>query len=441
MTRGSRKGSGPDREGLTVTTLTQANRKPDDDQPSTQDDRPIGVDDATAWITSLALTDQDVGAVGLEIEGHVVPLGHPHQHADFTTVSRIADELSVLPSGGRTTLEPGGQLEVSSAVQSDLSAAIAVTADDVAVLRARLAEDRLGWAFLGADPLRAPRRLNPAPRYACMEAWFVADGCRLHGETMMCSTAALQINLQAGRPDQWAERVGRAQRMGPLLTALSGTSTYLGGQDTQWRSSRQRAWSGLDPLLSGALYDTDDPAGAWATRALAAPVIHVPDADGVHCADRRRSLREWLADPADWPRPTYADVRRHLTTIFPPVRLRGWLELRCLDSVPDRWWPAICAVTVAWMDDESLHPVVDEALAPVSNRWEQAARLGLADPPLADAAATCLAAAADAVPAHLSPGVDDLHAFALRRSTPGSLIADDIRHHGPAAVLQELTRV
>ena len=422
-----------------MTTLTQANRNPDEDQPSTADDEPIGIDDATRLISSLALTDQDVGAVGLEIEGHVVPVGQPHEYADFATLQRIAGELAVLPSGGRTTLEPGGQLEISSAVQPDLSAAIVATGEDIAVLRRRLAANGLGWAFLGADPLRAPRRVNPAPRYACMEAWFAADGNKRHGETMMCSTAALQVNLQAGRRDQWADRVGRAQRLGPLLTALSGTSTYLAGQDTGWRSSRQRAWTGLDPLMSASLRETDDPAGAWASRALAAPVIHVPDPQGVHCADRRRSLHDWLNDPADWPQPTYADVRRHLTTMFPPVRLRGWLELRCLDSVPDRWWPAICAATVVWMDDQSSHQVVDDALKPVATRWEQAARLGLADPALAAAAITCLEAAARVAPVDVRPVIKELYACAEHRTTPGSLIADQIRGQGPAAVLEELT--
>ena len=329
---------------------------------------------------------------------------------------------------------------MSSAPHPDIDAALVAMAQDTAHLRAALALEGLGWALLGSDPLRPPQRVNPAERYAAMERFFAASAATGdHGATMMCSTAALQVNLQPGRPGQWADRVRRAQRLGPLLTALSGSSAYLVGHDTGWHSARQRAWTGLGDLRSGPI-DDQDPSRAWAERALQAPVVLAPTNTAATQAQRTRSLQDWLTEPGDWPAPTVGDVRRQLSTLFPPVRLRGWLELRCLDSVPDRWWPALAALATVWMDVEATQPVVDEAVAATADRWHEAASVGLGDAALRRAATTCLEAALPVVPARVRPAVEELVELAGAGRSPGSLIVDDLRRRGPAVVLEEMSR-
>ena len=72
-----------------------------------------------------------------------------------------------------------------------------------------------------------------------------------------------------------------------------------------------------------------------------------------------------------------ADLDYHLTTLFPPVRPRGYLELRCLDALPDRWWPALAALTVTLADDPVAADAAAELCAPVADSWETAARHGL----------------------------------------------------------------
>jgi glutamate--cysteine ligase len=410
--------------------------------PGGDDDRaPISLDGARALVEALALEDLPVGTVGLEVEGHAVVWDDPTARPPFEVLSALAARLAVLPSGGRTTLEPGGQVEVSSAPHPDIATALVAMAQDTAHLRAALAQEGLGWALLGGDPLRPPERVNPAERYAAMERFFAASGdTRDHGATMMCSTAALQVNLQPGHPDQWADRVRRAQRLGPLLTALSGTSGYLAGRDTGWHSARQRAWTGLGELRAGPI-DDHDPARAWAQRALEAPVVLVPaDADGVQDGQRHRTLQDWLTEPGDWPAPTVGDVRRQLSTLFPPVRLRGWLELRCLDSLPDRWWPAVAALATVWMDTEGIHPVVDDAVEASADRWHEAASKGLGDGVLRRTARTCLEAALPVVPELVRPVVEELTELAASGRSPGTLIVDDLRRRGPAVVMEELSR-
>ena len=402
---------------------------------------PLDLEAAARLITSAALTDHEVGGVGAEIEGHVFDRTDVRRPVDLAVLVALQEEWRCLPGGGRLSVEPGGQLEVSSACTAGAAAAVAATGADVAAVRGWLAERGLAWVLLGADPLRPPARVNPSARYAAMRDWFTGGHARSDpraAATMMCSTAALQVNLDAGRPDQWRSRVGRAQRLGPVLTALTGSSSHLHGADTGWCSARQQAWAGLDPWTSGPLPGVDEPAEEWTARALDAPVMLLEGPDGLRAAPRRRTLRAWVTDPEDWPVATADDVRRHLTTLFPPVRLRGWLELRCMDSLPDVWWPAVVAAVVAWMDAPELESEVDAVLAGAGTASDTAARLGLGDPELRDRAEALLTLAVPLVPADVRPAVAALLALVRDGHTPGSLLAADMRRRGPAAVLEEL---
>src|SRR5207253_9619405 len=103
-----------------------------------------------------------------------------------------------------------------------------------------LADRRLGLAYAGADPARPSRRVNPRPRYRAMEQHFAATGRAAAGQVMMNSTAALQVNLQAGPRGEWPARVARAYRLGPTLVAIAASSPWLHGRDTGWKSVRQR---------------------------------------------------------------------------------------------------------------------------------------------------------------------------------------------------------
>ena len=408
---------------------------------SPPDDVVVGLDEAHDLVRSLALSDRPVGTVGLEVEGHALVRHDVTAPPPYDVLLEVAARHAELPRGGRTTLEPGGQVEVSSAPHPDIATALAAMEEDTAVVRAALAREGLGWVLLGADPLRPPRRVHRGERYTAMERWFAASaGTRRHGATMMCSTAALQVNLEAGPVEQWSSRVRRAQGLAPLLTAVSGSSAFLEGRDTGWHSARQRAWAGLGELRAGPLTEATDPAGSWAARALETEVVLVPTPDGgLAAADERRSLRQWVTDPGGWPPATVADVHRQLTTLFPPVRLRGWLELRCLDVLPHRWWPAVAAVTTAWMDQPSLHATVDRAVDRTATLSAAAARDGLGDPVLRDVAHACLRAAAEVVPAAVQDTVVELAELAAEGRSPGTLVTDDLRRRGPATVMEELS--
>ena len=142
---------------------------------------------------------------------------------------------------------------------------------------------------------------------------------------------------------------------------------------------RQGTWQGIDHGRSDPV-PLGEPTAAWATYALNAPVMLVRDGDGLLPVTERIPFAQWLRGGAPFGRrPTMADLDYHLTTLFPPVRPRGYLELRCLDAMPDRWWPALAAITVTLLDDPVAADAAAELCAPVADSWETAARHGCDD--------------------------------------------------------------
>ena len=124
--------------------------------------------------------------------------------------------------------------------------------------------------------------------------------------------------------------------------------------------------------------------------------------------------------------PTAADLAYHLTTLFPPVRARGPLELRCIDAQAGDRWRLPPAIVTAVLDDARAADLARAAVEPVLNQWERAARLAVGDPALGAAATACLSAAADALArqgrAELARGVGT---FVEQYTSRGRCPADD----------------
>jgi glutamate--cysteine ligase len=413
--------------------------------------QPLTVDDAYARSHRAALAPSKIGPVGLEIETHVVDLDSVADRPAWDRIDPMPGIVRAAAGRCSVTLEPGGQLELSGPPAPDILAAVTDLRHDVQGTRLALAGLRLGLAHAGADPLRPPRRINPRPRYRAMAQHYAATGCGLPGAVMMNSTAALQVNLQAGPERGWPERVARAYRLGPTLVAISASSLWLSGRDTGWKSARQRAWSGLDPRACGpvpgclapdAASDAAlDPASAWARYALRAPVAFVrAEGDEVTAVDQSVPFERWASGEVrlGGRAPTAADLDTHLTTLFPPVRLRGYLELRYLDMTAPRWWPAIAAVVTTLMDDPVAADLATEATERTAGLWTRAARHGLGDAALADSARRCLRIAAGRVPAQLVAAVADLAELVESGRGPGDLLAERIDEIGPHAAFEEL---
>lgn len=379
-----------------------------------------------ARIAADCLRDGPIGAVGLELEAHCYDVEDPARRPGWDELAEAIATVPPLPGGSVITVEPGGAVELSGPPAADVSAAIAALAADREVLRAALAGRGLGLVLLGTDPMRPAQRIHPGPRYRAMEQFFARSGTA--GAAMMTSTASVQVNVEAGPREGWADRVRLAHALGPVMIAVAANSPLLGGRFTGWRSTRQRVWGQIDAARCGPVLgrDGDDPGADWARYALRAPVMLVRGTDPDTQAE---AATDWVTF-ADWADgraalggrlPTADDLDYHLTTLFPPVRPRRWLEIRYLDSVPDDVWPAVVFTLTTLMDNPVAAATAAEATAPVATEWDLAARVGLADPRLKAAAQRCVAAAAEHAPAQLAEPMERL----LRNVSAGRCPADD----------------
>ncbi|HTY34294.1 ergothioneine biosynthesis glutamate--cysteine ligase EgtA [Mycobacterium sp.] len=395
---------------------------------------------AAKYIAEACLLDGPLRRVGLELEGHCHDPADPYRRPRWDEITDVLEQLPHLPGGSAVTVEPGGAIELSGPPVDGVVAGIEAMNRDQAVLRAGFADAGLGLVFLGADPLRPPKRINPGERYRAMEQFFTASRSGEAGAAMMTSTASIQVNVDAGPQRGWAARVRLAHALGPTMIAISANSPMLGGEFTGWVSTRQRVWGDMDSARCGPILGAsgDDPGTDWARYALKAPVMLVHNPDAVPVTD-------WVPF-ADWVdgrvllgdrRPTIADLEYHLTTLFPPVRPRQWLEIRYLDSVPDALWPAVVFTLVALLDDPVAADLAAEAVEPVSTAWDTAARVGLRDRRLYAAANKCVAVAAERAPAELTDAMQLLVRGVEQGRCPGDDFSDQVVEHGIAATVSK----
>ncbi|HEY2204867.1 MAG TPA: ergothioneine biosynthesis glutamate--cysteine ligase EgtA, partial [Pseudonocardia sp.] len=330
-----------------------------------------------------------------------------------------------LPRGSLVTAEPGGQVELASPALPDLAALFETVEADRAELHQRLAGRDLRPRPWAADPVGPPQRLLSTPRYVAMETAFDRSGHA--GRDMMCSTAAVQPCFDTGERDDVWRRWTLLHAAGPVLLGVFANSPVLNGRRTGWRSSRMACWWALDACRTAPPELTaDDPAQAYARRAMDAYVLCVRRENGAWDTPVGVSFAAWLAGALPTP-PTTADLDLHLSTLFPPVRAHGHLEVRYLDAQPGPEWVVPVAVLTALLSDPVSTTAALEACLPVSGRWVAAARDGLGDPALAAAARTVFDLARSALPGLVGPGpVRDLvERVAEHRVARGRCTADE----------------
>jgi glutamate--cysteine ligase len=401
---------------------------------------------AAQYITDTCLIDGPVGRVGLEIEAHCYDVAKPHRRPAWDEITRVLESLPVMPGGSVVTVEPGGAVELSGPPADGALQAVEAIAIDQALLRAAFADVGLGLVLLGADPLRPAERINPGARYRAMEQFFAASRSGVAGAAMMTSTASVQVNLDAGPQAGWAARVELAHALGPTMIAIAANSPLLGGKFSGWKSTRQRVWGELDTARCGPILTAsgEDPGTDWARYALKAPVmlVHIPPIGTAEPVTHYVPFADW-ADGRELlggRRPTPYDLDYHLTTLFPPVRPRQWLEIRYLDSVPDAVWPAVVFTLVALLDDPVAADIAAEAVEPVATEWDTAARVGLNDRRLHVAANRCVAVAADRAPAGLTDAMQRLVEAVEQGRCPADDFSDRVIGNGIAATVTALAQ-
>jgi glutamate--cysteine ligase len=356
-------------------------------------------DEVAAHIRAICFKTGPPALIGAELEWTLHRTTAPQAPLEAPAVRRALgrhtpatlDPLSPalpLPAGGLLTAEPGGQLEISSAPATSLAALHAGVTTDLTHLTGLLSAAGLTLGEHGIDPHREPRRLLDTPRYAAMEHSFDRHGPA--GRTMMGSTAGLQVCLDAGTESQVGLRWAAASALGPPLIAAFANSSRHAGRETGWASARMATWWAIDPRRSHPPEPRgDDPRDDWARYALDAPLLCLRRPNGSWDPPPGVTLRDWVTGALD-SRPTLDDLEYHLSTLFPPVRPHGYLEVRYLDTQPGADWIAPVAVVAALLADDDTTATALDLAQPAAGRWLAAARAGLADPEVGRTAAAVL---------------------------------------------------
>lgn len=322
-----------------------------------------------------------------------------------------------LRSGNIVSVEPGGQLELSSAPDVSAEAVVDALARDHLDLVDLLAAASISLVAGGADERRDPERLLTLPRYCAMEGRF--DRFGPFGKAMMCNTAAVQVSLDAGADaEQVGSRWATLHAVGPaLLAAFATTPSLRGVPEEDWASQRMRTWFELDRTRTRVPLGVD-PRADYARWALDVPLLCIRRGDGVGDPPPDATFADWLSGALDdeiGRRPDTDDLRYHLTTLFPLVRASGHLEVRYLDGQPDGAWDVPVLAVAALLADDAVAEQARRVAAGHENRWEDAARDGLADPELRGLATALLDLAASTA---VGPSRDRI-ATAVRRCALG----------------------
>ncbi|HET8613327.1 MAG TPA: glutamate--cysteine ligase, partial [Sphingomonas sp.] len=251
---------------------------------------------------------------------------------------------------GAISLEPAGQFELSGAPLDNLHETCCETGRHLAQCKA--VGEELGLGFLGLgfwpDKTRADLPIMPKGRYAIMLRHMPRVGDL--GLDMMLRTCTIQTNLDYASETDMVKKFRVSLALQPLATALFANSPFTEGKPNGYLSYRSHIWTDTDPARTGMLpFVFEDGFGfeRYADYMLDVPMYFV-FRDGKYIDVAGQSFRDFMdgrlaALPGE--RPTLADWKDHLSTAFPEVRLKTFLEMRGADSGPaDR----IVALPALW---------------------------------------------------------------------------------------------
>lgn len=302
-----------------------------------------------------------------------------------------------LPAGSFVTVEPGGQLELSSAPRRSARELCDDLTADHRVLRDLLTTQSITLHSVAADASRSAERLLQSPRYCAMESRF--GGIGPYGKLMMCNTAATQVSVDAGGDaDSVEDRWTLLHDIGPALVAAFACSPSLYGvPDGTWASQRMRTWLELDSPRTAVVAHS----GSYAAWVLDVPLMCVRNGDADWTAPAGATFGDWIDGGLNneiGRLPTYSDLDYHLTTLFPPVRATGHLEVRYVDAQPGDLWRVPIAAFDALLSGPGAMSEARGAARATAGRWRDAAEFGLSDLDLRSAATALLSLAASYSP-------------------------------------------
>ena len=263
---------------------------------------------------------------------------------DGQPIALLKDDCSI-------TLEPGGQLELSGGLLDNLHETCREVNGHLAEVRA--VAEPLGIDFLGMGFHPTARREDiewmPKARYVIMRNYMPKVGTM--GHDMMKRTCTVQVNLDYSSEADMVAKFRASLALQPIATALFANSPFVEGKPSGFLSYRSQVWTDTDNNRTGMLpwvFESGMGFERYVDWMLDVPMYFVRR-DGRYLDMAGRSFRDFLAGKLpglEGERPTLADWEDHMTTAFPEVRLKRFLEMRGADGGP---WRRLCALPAFWV--------------------------------------------------------------------------------------------
>jgi len=282
--------------------------------------------------------------------------------------------------GGAISLEPGGQFELSGAPLDNVHQTHSELMAHLAQVREIAAPLGIGFLGIGMTPdwTRADMPRMPKGRYRIMTDYMPKVGTL--GLDMMYRTCTVQTNHDFSSEADMVKKLRVALALQPVGTALFANSPFTEGKPNGYLSFRSRIWTDTDPDRSGTLpFAFEDGMGfeRYTDYALDVPMYFLKRGD-TYLDVSGKSFRDLMAGKLagfEHERPTLSDWANHLSTIFPEVRLKRYLEMRGSDGGP---WKRLASLAALWCgvlyDTDSLDAAWD-----IVKHWTAAERQALRD--------------------------------------------------------------
>lgn len=281
-------------------------------------------------------------------------------------VHEVNGELIGLDGDGETvSLEPGGQLEFATRPHRALKALRKEIVDWGAALAEVGRARGLGFWALGHQPYvdRETAPVMPKPRYAIMREHLTGS----RGRDMMHLTGSVQVTVDFLDEQNLVDKVRTAARVSPFLAALVAASPFTRGKPNGMKSMRYAIWLDTDAARCGIWPEMLDEEGLtparYVARTLDTPAMFFRRAGTYRPADRQTTLRQYAASGFEGTPVTLGDYLDHLTTFFPEIRPKGYVEMRGADCVKPAEAVAIAGFWRGLLDDEATRREVDARLS------------------------------------------------------------------------------
>lgn len=270
---------------------------------------------------------------------------------DWEPIMEGENIIGLKKDGQSVTLEPGGQLELSGAMVKSLHQTCAESTSHLR--QAQAVSEKLGINYIGmgfnANTKREDVPIMPKGRYNIMRDYMPKKGNL--GLDMMLRTCTIQVNLDYSSEADMVKKFRVSLALQPLATAIFAASPFTEGKPNGFQSYRSHIWTDTDPDRCGILpFVFEDGMGyeAYVDHVLNVPMYFVNRGDTYHDVSGK-SFKDFMngkLEGFEGQLPTIKDWEDHMSTLFPEVRLKKFLEMRGADGGT---WSRICALPALWV--------------------------------------------------------------------------------------------